>query len=356
MNHAIIKTLFRMRLALLFTAIIFGAVNIGCTPFDYYDPTLEQAAPADMAVPSELAKVSMPAYRIEPPDVISLEIIKMVPLPPYRLETFDALAINVLGTLLDQPINGVYLVNAEGAVDLGPAYGTVRVAGMTIDAAKIAISNHLMQILKAPEVSCQLAQASAMQPISGTYLVTPDGNVNLRKYGLVHIAGMSIPEAKLAVERHLQQFLDAPEVTIDVAGYNSKFYYIVTQGAANGDNLTRVPYTGNETVLDAMSQVNGISQMSSTNIWIARPAPSGNHCAQVFPIEWDAIVQDGATGSNYQIFPGDRVFIAEDRATASSNYMRRVQAPFEAFFGFVSLGSSALRNLQNLGVRNGTSY
>ena len=167
MSHALYNTLFRVRFALLFAVLAFGAANIGCTPFDYYDPTLEQPAPADTAIPSELAKVTLPAYRIEPPDVISIDIVKMVPLPPYRLETFDALAVNVLGTLLDQPINGVYLVNAEGSVDLGPAYGTVRVAGMTVDEAKKAIVNHLQQILKAPEVSCQLAQASAMQPISG---------------------------------------------------------------------------------------------------------------------------------------------------------------------------------------------
>ncbi len=356
MSHALYNTLFRVRFALLFAVLAFGAANIGCTPFDYYDPTLEQPAPADTAIPSELAKVTLPAYRIEPPDVISIDIVKMVPLPPYRLETFDALAVNVLGTLLDQPINGVYLVNAEGSVDLGPAYGTVRVAGMTVDEAKKAIVNHLQQILKAPEVSCQLAQASAMQPISGNYLVAPDGNVNLRKYGLIRVAGMTVPEAKLAIEKHLTQFFDSPSVTVDVAGYNSKFYYIVTQGANQGDRIHRVPYTGNETVLDAICQTGGISQQSSTNIWIARPAPNGNQCAQVFPISWDEIVQDGATGTNYQIFPGDRVFIGEDRSIAASNFMRKVQAPFEAFFGFISLGSSAVRNLQNLGVRNGTSY
>ena len=295
MNHYIYKRYYRIALAaLLLTA--FAAANIGCTPFDYYDPTLEQPAPADTAIPSELAKVTLPAYRIEPPDVISIDIVKMVPLPPYRLETFDALAVNVLGTLLDQPINGVYLVNAEGSVDLGPAYGTVRVAGMTV------------------------------------------------------------PEAKLAIEKHLTQFFDSPSVTVDVAGYNSKFYYIVTQGANQGDRIHRVPYTGNETVLDAIAQTGGISQQSSTNIWISRPAPNGNQCAQVFPISWDEIVQDASTGTNYQIFPGDRVFIGEDRSIAASNFMRKVQAPFEAFFGFISLGSSAVRNLQNLGVRNGSSY
>ena len=52
MNHYIYKRYYRIALAaLLLTA--FAAANIGCTPFDYYDPTLEQPAPADTAIPSE---------------------------------------------------------------------------------------------------------------------------------------------------------------------------------------------------------------------------------------------------------------------------------------------------------------
>lgn len=356
MSSKILPGLSKFPVAIVLLCAIAASANIGCTPFDYYDPTLEQPAPPDMAIPAELAKVSMPAYRIEPPDVIQIELLKMVPLPPYRLETFDALSVNVLGALLDQPINGYFIVSAEGTVDLGPAYGTVRVAGMTVDEAKVAIAKHLQQILQAPEVSCQLAQASAMQPISGTYLVAPDGNVNLRQYGSVHVAGMTMVEAKMTLERHLAKFLDSPEVSIDVAGYNSKFYYIVTQGAEQGDNLARVPYTGNETVLDALSQVNGISQMSSKKIWIARPSPNGYYCAQVLPVDWDAIVQDGATATNFQVFPGDRIFISEDRSLAFSNYISKIQRPFEAVFGFVSLGTSTIRNLQQLGVRNGSSY
>ena len=83
---------------------------------------------------------------------------------------------------------------------------------------------------------------------------------------------------------------------------------------------------------------------------------SGKERMGLGTISWDEIVQDANTGTNYQIFPGDRVFIGEDRSIAASNFMRKVQAPFETFFGFISLGSSAVRNLQNIGVRNGTSY
>ena len=36
-----------------------------------------------------------------------------------------------------------------------------------------------------------------------------------------------------------------------------------------GDNIRRVPITGNDTVMDALSSVNGLSQVSSTTIWVA---------------------------------------------------------------------------------------
>ena len=57
--------------------------------------------------------------------------------------------------------------------------------------------------------------------------------------------------------------------------YNSKVYYVITEGAGQGDLVARLPITGNETVLDAISQINGLSRLSSKNIWIARPTPSG---------------------------------------------------------------------------------
>jgi polysaccharide export outer membrane protein len=245
----------------------------------------------------------------------------------------------VVGTLLDQPIDGYYLVEGEGAINLGPAYGTVRVAGMTIPEAGRAITAHLEQILKRPEVSVQLARASGMQPITGTYLVGPDGAINLRQYGMVHLAGKTLVEAKLAIQQHLTQFLDSPEAWVDMAAYNSKVYYIITEGAGMGDNVVRVPVTGNETVLDAISQVRGLSQLSSKNIWIARPAPAGFGCEQVLPVAWDAITKGASTATNYQILPGDRIFIANDRTIALTNWVNKTIAPVERLFGFTSLGT-----------------
>ena len=79
--------------------------------------------------------ISLPSYRVEPPDILQVEMLKLVPLPPYRIAIYDVLQIRVLGTILDQPIDGFFLVEGEGIISLGPAYGSVRDVGMTIEEA-----------------------------------------------------------------------------------------------------------------------------------------------------------------------------------------------------------------------------
>jgi len=320
------------------------------------DPAQAPPVPPEIAPPRELAKMSLPDYRIEPPDEIQIEMLKMVPLPPYRLGVYDWLQIDVRGTLLDAPITSdpaqggsARRIDTDGTIELGAPYGRVRVAGMTLDEARQTITTHLKAMLKFPEVSLQLAQGSAIQPVTELYRVGPDGTINLRHYGTVRVAGMTVVEAKEALERHLAQYFDSPEVSVTVSGYNSKVYYVVTQGAGQGDRVVRLLVTGNETVLDAISQVQGLSQLSSTDIWIARPAPAHFGCEQILPVDWDAITRGGMTATNYQILPGDRVYIAEDETMAVTNLIAKIAGPIERITGLAGLGASTVRNFQTLG-------
>ncbi len=327
----------------------------GCHVIYFNPESLEEPLPPDLMVPYEKGKVSLPAYRIEPPDVLQIEMLKLVPLPPYRIEVYDVLQVAVVGTLLDQPIGpmdsngGMYMVEGEGTINLGPAYGTVRVAGMTRDEAKVAVDRQLRKVLVNPVVSVQLARASGTQPVSGEYLVGPDGTVNLRQYGSVHVSGKTIAQSKIDLQKHLEQFFDSPQVAINILAYNSKVYYIITEGAHLGDNIVRVPITGNETVLDALSTVGGISQLSSKDIWIARPGAGDAVCEQILPIDYDSIARGGMTATNYQVMPGDRVYISEDGLASFSNLINKILAPMERIAGVGSLYGSTIRNFQMLG-------
>jgi polysaccharide export outer membrane protein len=310
---------------------------------------LEPPVPADQQPAREKAMVSLPSYRIEPPDILQIEMLKLVPLPPYRADVFDVLLIRVTNTPPDQPIENYFMIEAEGTINLGPAYGTVRVVGMTINEIKQAIDRKLREVLNVPIVSVQLARVSGAQPLTGQYLVGPDGTVNLRQYGVVHVAGKTVTEARIALQKHLAQFLDSPELSVDVLAFNSKVYYVITQGGGMGDNVRRLPVTGNETVLDAIANVNGLSQLSSTRIWIARPAPSECGCQQILPVDWEGITQGGQTKTNYQLLPGDRVFIAQDQMLAFNNFFQKVTYPFERVAGLIGLTNSTIRGYQTMG-------
>lgn len=335
------------------TLAVALVASSGCTAFfaptNPYPVTPPDASPHS-TVPRELEKVSLPPYVIEPPDILMINAIKVVPKPPHVIEPFDGLLIRVLGALPDQPIADAFAVDSEGTVDLGPSYGRVKVVGLTINEAQAAIQRHLSQVLESPQVSVSLAFSSGAQQIVGEHLVGPDGRVNLGTYGSVYVTGMTLDEARAAIEKQLSEYLENPQVVVDVFAYNSKKYYIITQGAGFGDNVEEAPITGNETVLDAVARIGGLSQISSTKIWIARPAPNGVGCEQILPVNWEDISRGANTATNYQLMPGDRLFIAEDPMIRLDAIVRKCTAPFERLFGFVSLGTAMANRIDRFGL------
>lgn len=334
------------QIPLLATAMV--VLCSGCTAFMAPREPIP-AAPASPSpaspVPRELEMMSLPPYTIEPPDILLINAIKVVPKPPYVIEPFDGLLIRAAGALPDQPISDAFFVDPEGMIDLGPSYGKVKVVNLTIDGAKDAIRKQLSEVLEEPEVSVSLAVSSGAQQIVGEHLVGPDGRVNLGTYGSVYVTGLTLEAARAAIETQLSEFLEDPKVIVDIFSYNSKKYYIITQGGGFGDNVVQLPITGNETVLDALAAVGGISQVSSTKIWIARPARNGAGCEQILPVEWEEITRGASTATNYQLLPGDRVFIAEDPLVKFDAVFSRVTRPFERMFGFVSLGTASIERI-----------
>jgi len=221
-----------------------------------------------------------------------------------------------------------------------------------IGLAEDEIRSELAQILTEVDVSVSLLQSAGAQQVTGQHLVGPDGRVNLGTCGSVHVAGMTLEQVRAAVEQQLALKLEEPEVFVDVLAYNSKVYYVVTQGGGFGDNVSRLPVTGNETVLDAVASLGGISQVSSTKLWIARPAPNGVGCEQVLPINWEDITRGASTATNYQLMPGDRLFIAENKFAKFSSVVSTVLGPFERVFGAISLGTSTLNRITRFGLAN----
>jgi polysaccharide biosynthesis/export protein len=350
---------------------------VGCTtPLKHdFDPFAHSAC---SDVPRELQKAVIPDYRVEPPDVLLIEIAHNVRTPSEPIKTGEDLTIRAdlpaetsgaapnpnaatagLTGLTDYHlINGFYRVQPDGSVDLGPIYGSVRIAGMSVDAARAELAKHLRTVSGIAEVKASISYSdtSGRQVIAGEHLVRPDGQISLGVYGNVRVAGMTLDQVKQAVSVQLSNYLTEPDVRVDVLGYNSKVFYVVTDGGGNGERVDRIPFTGNETVLDAVASIQGLSDISSKRVWLARPSPPGCAGSQVMMVDWRGITQDGVTTTNYQILPGDRVYIKADDLIALDNALVKITTPIERVLGLVLLGSGTYNRVLNAGVvTSGTS-
>ena len=302
-------------------------------------------SPDGEAVPTEKDKSTLPLYTIEPPDILFIEALRVIPKPPYHLQAGDELSLVIEPEDYSLRSGRGYYIDPGGRIDLGPRMPKAQVGGLTVDEATQVVLDILKEELREPEVSLSVMQTTGMQPITGEHLVSPDGTVNLGTYGLVYVAGMTVEEAKTAIEAQLAKYLDHPQISASVFAYNSKVYYVVTQGGPQGDQVARLPITGNETVLDAIANIQGLSRLSSKNIWIARPAPGGMSCDLILPVNWREVTAGAATATNYQVLPGDRIFVAENKLVAIDGMLQQMIAPFERIFGVTLLGTQTIQTI-----------
>lgn len=310
-------------------------------------------------VPKETAKSSLPFYFLEPPDIINVEAIHLAPKAPYRLRVFDILAVDVIGAPPEYPISGGFAVEPGGEIQLGNDYGTVRVEGLSVEEAQEAIRRHLSgtdenQVgrLSNPIVSVKLARMGDMQQIAGNHTIGPDGYITLGSYGRVYVNGLTVDECRDAVEFHLSKHLEHPQVAVDIFSYNSKGYYVIFQSAGMGERILKFPFTGNENVLDAIANTEGLQPNSSKRIWVARPVGNTNKPV-ILPVDWVDITAYGRPDTNYQLLPGDRVFVVEDRFTQLDGTLAKIFAPFERIMGFSILGASMATRFYGPVLRGG---
>ena len=356
-----------LRLACAIVAAAAGCfAAAGCCVSPEVCQTAADAALTD--IPTEMQKISIPPYRVEAPDILRIESVNNIRPVSDTLRAGDELMIRASNTLPIDPmgdpvqndfktLNGMYRVQTDGTVDLGPVYGSVVVDGLTLKEAKAAIDKHLRDEagLNDPKVAVSLPNVNGKQQISGEHLIRPDGTVSMGIYGSVYVNGMTLDEVKTAVEEHLSKYIHNPEMEVDVLAYNSKVIYIVADGGGSGESVVRVPFTGNECVLDVMSQVDGLSEVAAkNNLWVARPGPHGNEVAQKMYIDWRAITQDAVTTTNYQLLPGDRIYVKADPLIATDSFIAKVLTPLQRMAGFTILGNATVRALQH-GSNSGTN-
>jgi polysaccharide biosynthesis/export protein len=258
------------------------------------------------SVPNELSAVSLPEYVIEPPDVLQIEA--------------------VLRKVKEKP-------KGRDGADKPEA--------------------------KAPVEYTDETAPLPIHPIAQQFQVQPDGFVHLGAYGSVPVTGLTVNQARLAIRAALAKQIDvnaggktedALIVIVSVVQYNSKTYTVITDGGGNGERVYKMPITGKEFVTDAIANIGGLPiEASKRNIWVARRTPELNE-QQILPVDWVGISQWGVASTNYQIFPGDRVYVKAQRLVTVDNTLAKMLAPVQQLFGVTLLGTQTVNQAVGRGI------
>jgi polysaccharide export outer membrane protein len=270
---------------------------VGCTGTHKHQtnhPDTFIGMPPPGSVPTELNKVTLPPYVIEPPDVLLVEVY----LPPQDPAKGPV-------PLYPQPISGQHFVGPDGMIRLG-IWGSLPVAGLTVNQAQDAVRRFIFERIKDDETIRKIA------------------------------APVSKPEMLLVI--------------VDVLAYNSKKYYVITDGAGYGEQIYPMTSTGNETVLDALALVGGLPTVGSKrNIWVARRSPHPGHPEQILPVDYVGTSQHGVTLTNYQLLPGDRVYVKAEKIFRVDSWLQKTLSPIERVLGITILGASTVNEIKGQG-------
>jgi polysaccharide export outer membrane protein len=195
------------------------------------------------------------------------------------------------------------------------------------------------------------------QPIFGQHLVRPDGTIELGVYGPVPVAGRTLAETRdevvKVIRSKLTEKITAKDVSeylkVDILSYNSSVYYVITDGAGLGQQVYRFPVTGHETVLDAISNINGLPVVASPRrIWVARKNPGHPGPESILKVDWKGISEFGSTTTNWQLMPGDRVFVHADRMRIFNTNLGKMLEPIERLFGATLLGGQTVNTIKTV--------
>jgi protein involved in polysaccharide export with SLBB domain len=147
--------------------------------------------------------------------------------------------------------------------------------------------------------------------LPGDQPILPDGTINLGRYGHILVAGKTVDEIAGLIKATVEpQAKDVGIINVRLVTRASKVYYVLGEVNAPG----AFPISGRETVLDAIIAAGGLTERAAhKKVILSRPT-APDSCRIVLPVCYNEIVQHGDTTSNYQLAPGDRIYVASKAA------------------------------------------
>jgi len=234
-------------------------------------------------VPKELEKQALGTYIVEIGDTLLVEPVK-----------FDA-TIRLPG---DQ------IVKPDGHISLGE-FGRFYAANKTLEQIQLEIQSTIDRKIRSEKLDAfNETEAPGQADSDDLEFATTS-----RRLKLVQQDDESISDDEekrlLQLEKEISDEIDKNQVSVRLINWESKKFFVLGEVNSPGS----FTFSGNETVLDAIVEAGGLASNANRHqIIVARPTTCDS-CRIVMKVCFDQVVQLGDASTNYQIQPGDRIFI-----------------------------------------------
>lgn len=246
--------------------------------------TISQAPGQSLMLPTEMTKQPLDIYIIEIGDTLLLETV-----------SFDA-TIRLPG---DQ------VVKPDGTVSLGEC-GQIQVMNKTVEQVRLEAQTKVDDYLRR-DLEIQFEAEKRQRDLEAQIGAREGEGDDVESNSEFNMPLGDEPEEedKIALERRIAERISKNEISARLVSWESKRIYVLGEVNSPG-SFTLI---GNETVLDAIIEAGGMTAKANQHqINVARPSHCGE-CRTVMQVCYEQIVQLGDTSTNYQLRPGDRVFV-----------------------------------------------
>jgi polysaccharide export outer membrane protein len=141
-----------------------------------------------------------------------------------------------------------------------------------------------------------------------TSIIRPDGNVFIPLLGDIYVEGLTPLEVRKKVHQLLGRYMKGlPEesVSVQIVGFNSKMVYVYGYGTG----MAAIPFTGDMTVLDAVTQSGMLASYSKRKIKVIRGERDPAKKPQRLVLNLNDIIKRGRTENNIVLRPDDVIYI-----------------------------------------------
>lgn len=186
-----------------------------------------------------------------------------------------------------------------------------------------------------PPDAIRIIAPNAPEVDNATPSIRPDGYITMYLLGDIFVAGKTPTQLAAEVEEKMLKYYQDVTVQVEVTQFNSKKYYV-----AGETNAGPKPYTGTDTVLDAVLSAGVPATAWPEKLVVLRPNEQGELVRRM-SIDFNDMIQRGDLKYNAVLEEGDIIYLPINPLAAVGRIVSNLLMPVDPAIRAVSTPARA---------------